>query len=49
MLIIKILKYDIAQSEENQKYVAKILQNEELISFFYPTLLKRYSLFIISR
>ena len=42
MLIIKILKYDVIQSEENQKYVAKLLSNEHLITFFYPNLIKKY-------
>ncbi|KAM3140125.1 hypothetical protein pb186bvf_007678 [Paramecium bursaria] len=43
ILIIKILKYDVSQNEDNRKYVAKILQHDQLIQFFYPQMGKKSS------
>ena len=42
MVTIKILKYDIAINEDNQKYVAKIFDNPQLIEYFYPEYAKKY-------
>ena len=43
ILIIKIIKYDIAGYIENQKQVAKILGDSFLISYFYPDLILKKS------
>ncbi|CAK92501.1 unnamed protein product (macronuclear) [Paramecium tetraurelia] len=43
LLIIKILKYDISSIEDNRRYVSKLLQNDQLISFFYPQMLRKSS------
>ena len=42
-MILKILKYDIAINEENQKYVAKLIENQGIINFLYPNLAKSKS------
>ncbi|EGR31021.1 hypothetical protein IMG5_119330 [Ichthyophthirius multifiliis] len=36
MMIIKILKHDVAINEENQKYVTKLFDNNKITQFFYP-------------
>ena len=40
---MKILKYDIAINEENQKYVAQLIENPGIINFLYPNLAKSKS------
>lgn len=38
--IVNILKNDLATSEENQKYIAKLVENPKIISFLYPNYFK---------
>ena len=38
--IINILRTDLATNEENQKYIAKLVENPKIISFLYPNYFK---------
>lgn len=36
LYMINILKNDLASNEENQKYIAKLVENNKIINFLYP-------------
>jgi len=40
LYIVNILKSDLATNEENQKYIAKLVENPKIISFLYPNYFK---------
>lgn len=40
LYMINILKNDLATNEENQKYIAKLVENPKFISFLYPNYFK---------
>lgn len=36
LYMVNILKNDLASNEENQKYIAKLVENNKIINFLYP-------------